>query len=308
MLALGMDFFYTGFPIGQWWGITVRVHFTLLIYGIFRITGQPNVAYEVAYLVGLFVCILLHEFGHALAARWCDGDCDEILLWPLGGLAYCRPAFHPTAHLITTVAGPLVTLVLAALFCGIWFLIVVATPGSPAPSGYGFQYLQDMAILNVSLLAFNLIPAFPMDGGRILRDTIWHWMSAEKATKIAVVVSQIIAICGAAVAIVFQQYWLLIFPGFILLQCFHEKQIVAAEARGTYQFSIRERIKRGSRKRAFHKAVKERAIEDAARPFHQCAACGRTGSDSEELEFRVCTDCSNGEEYCPEHLHNHAHK
>jgi Zn-dependent protease len=303
-----MDFLNAGIPIGRWFGITVRLHITFLLYAFWRAQGFGNLGYGIAYIAGLYVCILLHEFGHALAARWCDGEAEEILLWPLGGLAYCRPAFHPTAHLITTVAGPFVTFVLALLFGGVWFSVTFLQPEFVGAPGYVLVFIQDMMVLNLWLLIFNLIPAFPMDGGRILRDTLWHWMSAEKATKIAVVVSQIMAILVIAYALYAQDYWLILIAGFILLQGVHEKAIVGFEARGTYQFSIRERLRRGSRRRAFERGVRhsQRAVETEA--FHRCTSCGRTERDSPELDFRVCTDCANGEEYCEEHIAGHPHK
>src|ERR1041384_5745352 len=112
-----MDFLGAGVPLGSFRGIAVRLHFTFLIFAFWRVQMYADVVYGIAVIVGLYVCILLHEFGHAFAARWCDGECDLILLWPLGGLAFARPAFHPTAHLITTLAGPFVTLVLWLSLC-----------------------------------------------------------------------------------------------------------------------------------------------------------------------------------------------
>src|SRR6266481_1265189 len=111
-----MDFFGYGIPLGRYFGINVRLHFTFLLFAYYRVMQFGNFAFGFAYVAGLYVCILLHEFGHALAARWCDGEANDILLWPLGGLAFVRPAFNPTAHLITTVAGPFVTLVLWIAF------------------------------------------------------------------------------------------------------------------------------------------------------------------------------------------------
>ena len=82
-----MDLLGYGIPVGTYRGIEVRVHFSLLIYGYYTATRFGDMAYGLAFVVGLFGCVLLHEFGHALAARWCDGECDNILLWPLGGSA-----------------------------------------------------------------------------------------------------------------------------------------------------------------------------------------------------------------------------
>jgi Zn-dependent protease len=298
-----MSFLGHGIPLGRYFGINVRLHFTFLIYAYYRVQEYHNWVLGLAFVAGLYFCILLHEFGHALAARWCDGDATDILLWPLGGLAFVRPAFNPTAHLITTVAGPFVTFVLWLALAG-----VAAVLGRFEAVPSIFQgFLWGLSGYNLMLLLFNLIPAFPMDGGRILRDTLWHWMSAEKATTIAVWVSRVIAGLGAIFAIATGNYYFLLFPAFIFLQTMNEQQIVAIEATGTYNFSVRERWQRGRKQHAFRQAVAVRGREDAATSFHRCATCGITELADSTMDFRVCPDCSAGQEYCRAHLDAHPH-
>jgi Zn-dependent protease len=298
-----MDFFYSGIPLGRYWGINVRLHFTFLIYAFYLVARWNNILMGLAYVAGLYLCILLHEFGHALAARWCDGEAEDILLWPLGGLAYCRPAWHPTAHLITTVAGPFVTLALWLVLGGLAWASehVVALP--PVVREFAWA----LSGYNLFLLLFNLIPAFPMDGGRILRDALWHWMRAETATRIAVVVSQVLAVLGAVVLVILQSYWLLLLPVFIFLQTIREQHIIAFEAAGTHSFSLRERLMRAHRQGAFRSGVRQCQRVDVVEAFHRCATCGKTERDSPTLDFRVCSECADGQEYCPEHLPNHHH-
>jgi stage IV sporulation protein FB len=298
-----MNFLGYGIPLGRYFGINVRVHFTFLIYAYYRVQEYHNVLLGLAFVLGLYFCILLHEFGHALAARWCDGDATDILLWPLGGLAFVRPAFNPTAHLITTVAGPFVTLVLWLLLAALAYVLGRLEVVPSMLQGF----LWGLSAYNLWLLMFNLIPAFPMDGGRILRDTLWHWMSAEKATTIAVWVSRVIAGLGAVFAIVTGNFFLLLFPAFIFLQTMNEQQIVAMEASGTYSFSIRERLQRGRKQRVFRQAVAERRRADATDAFHQCATCGVTEVTDPAMDFRVCPDCSAGQEYCRVHIEAHRH-
>jgi len=170
------------------------------------------------------------------------------------------------------------------------------------PVWYAQHFLSDMARLNLWLLIFNLIPAFPMDGGRILRDSLWHWMSAEKATGIAIWASRGIAAAGILWAVVSQDYWLILIAVFILFQAQNEYAALAYEAAGRSGFSLRERLKRGRRQCAF--ASQQAAIAAA---FHRCTSCGRTEHDDQYLEFRVCTDCSGGQEYCRDHLDSHPH-
>ena len=300
-----MDIFNSGIPIGRYFGVNVRLHFTFLIYAFYRVQQYHNIAYGIAFIAGLYLCILLHEFGHALAARWADGEANDILLWPLGGLAMCRPAWHPTAHLICTVAGPFVTLVLFLLSLGTTALV-----GAYAPHTESFAYvrlwLTDMTGLNLLLLLFNLIPAFPMDGGRILRDTLWHWMSAEKATAIAVWVSRCIASLAILWAIYREDYWIIMLAVFILLQAQSEYRLLAYESAAQCGFSIRERLKRGRRKRVFQEAVAAHQAEQGV-AFHRCTSCGRTEQDDRHLDFRCCGDCSGGQEYCREHINSHPH-
>jgi Zn-dependent protease len=303
-----MDFLSAGIPLGRYFGIPVRLHFTFLIYAYYRATGFGDLWWGLAFVAGLYVCILLHEFGHALAARWCDGDVDHILLWPLGGLAVCRCAWHPTAHLITAAAGPFVTLVLWLLFWGLtaWLGHGLDQLGAVGLNIYFF--LLALKSLNLMLLLFNLIPAFPMDGGRILRDTIWHWMSAETATKIAVWVSRVIAAAGIGYAVFSGQYMLILVAAFILFQAQQEQVIVGAELhQAQYGFSFKERWQRRGRQRRFYGAVKAQTVEVAVVGFHRCATCGRTERDDRHMDFRVCTECADGSEYCPEHLAAHAH-
>ena len=291
-----MNFFSYGIPIGRYFGINVRLHFTFLLYAYYRVQAYQNPFFGLLFVSAIYLCILLHEFGHALAARWCDGEANDILLWPLGGLAFVRPAWNPTAHLITTVAGPFVTFVL-------WVGLAVAARLLP----HGVLFAE-LSTFNGFILLFNLIPAFPVDGGRILRDTLWHWMRAETATRIAVIVSRVIAALGAVLALVIHDYWLLVFPVFIFMQTMHEQQIVAMESRGAvYGFSIRDRLKRGRKQREFRRAVRESVHIETASTFHRCAVCGLTEITAPAMDFRVCPDCASGHEYCREHLDAHPH-
>jgi len=319
-----MNFLSYGIPLGRYFGINVRLHFTFLIYAYYLVQKYGNPILGLFFIAGIYICILLHEFGHALAARWCDGEANDILLWPLGGLAFVRPAWNPTAHLITTVAGPFVTLV---LWLALNLLARVATP-VPVVA----LFLDDLSNFNLFILLFNLIPAFPMDGGRILRDMLWHWLSAETATRIAVTISRCIALLAVAFVISPRGFWFhlgldlglppavaaipnrfagdyffILFPIFIFMQTMHEQQIVAMESHGAYGFSIRDRLRRGRKQREFRQAVRQHIQTEATATFHRCATCGTTELTAPTMDFRVCPDCSNGQEYCRAHLDAHPH-
>ena len=100
----------------------------------------------------------------------------------------------------------------------------------------------------------------------------------------------------------------MLFPAFIFMQTLYEQQIVAMESRGAaYGFSIRERLRRGRKQREFRQAVRQHIEVEAQAAFHRCESCGVTELTAQTMDFRVCPDCSNGQEYCREHLETHTH-
>jgi hypothetical protein len=155
-----------------------------------------------------------------------------------------------------------------------------------------------MVGINAMLLLFNLIPAFPMDGGRMMRDVLWHWLGVERATQVAVWLSRVIAGLGLVGGILLQNYQLALLAGFVLFLSSAEQAALAWH--GPVQpFSILERWKRGARRRSFQQATGFIPDELPATPFHACVRCGRTELDSPDVVFRVSSD---GHEYCAEHL------
>src|ERR1035437_5956179 len=136
-----MNFLNQGIPLGRWFGITVALHWTFLLWAFWEFRGSSNISMVVVFLVVVFGCVLLHEFGHCFACRAVGGEAIHILLWPLGGLAFVKPPMTPTAELITVVGGPLVNAVLWALF---WAVDQYAMPhiaGNFAPGSQAFRYL-----------------------------------------------------------------------------------------------------------------------------------------------------------------------
>ncbi len=290
-----MSFFGLSFPMGRFFGIEVRLHFTFFLYAFAMLRGYgEHMLVGALVIFGLYLSVLLHEFGHALAARWCDGDADQIVLWPLGGLAMVRPLFNPTAHLITSAAGPFVSLLLWAIF----FVANHLAHGWLATWPMVALLVREMADINAMLLLFNLIPAFPMDGGRILRDVLWHWVGVGRSAQVAVWLSRVIAGLGLVGGIFTQNYQLAMLAGFVLFLSSAEQATLAWN--GPVQpFSILERWKRGSRRRSFQQSTGFIPDERSATPFHGCVRCGRTELDAPDVVFRVSSD---GHEYCAEHL------
>jgi len=188
------------FRLGRLLGIDVHVHFTfLLLLGFIGLTqwiGSRSLeaaGATVVFFVGVFLCVLLHEYGHALAARRYGIATRDITLLPIGGLARLeRMPDKPWQELVVAVAGPMVNVVIAAaLFAGLWLRgywedveMLTLTSGN---------LVERLLFANVFLVAFNLLPAFPMDGGRVLRALLALKMPYARATRIAARTGQFMA-------------------------------------------------------------------------------------------------------------------
>jgi stage IV sporulation protein FB len=182
-------------PIFRIAGIQLRIHvtFVLLIawlaFGYYAQGGSPAAAEGVIFVLLLFLCVVLHEFGHALAAKAFGINTPDITLLPIGGVARLeRMPEEPKQELLIAVAGPAVNVVIAlGLFvAGGSFINPFVNPAAPERVALVSQLL----IINVLLVAFNLLPAFPMDGGRVLRALLATRMSYARATQIAATVGQ----------------------------------------------------------------------------------------------------------------------
>ena len=182
-------------PIFRIAGIQLRIHvtFVLLIawlaFGYYAQGGSPAAAEGVIFVLLLFLCVVLHEFGHALAAKAFGINTPDITLLPIGGVARLeRMPEEPKQELLIAVAGPAVNVIIAlGLFvAGGSFINPFVNPA--ASEGVGL--ISQLLIINVLLVAFNLLPAFPMDGGRVLRALLATRMSYARATQIAATVGQ----------------------------------------------------------------------------------------------------------------------
>lgn len=209
--------------IGRVAGIELRVHATFLILLVwlaivyYREAGTlAGAAGGIVFTLALFASVVLHEFGHALTARRFGVPTRDITLLPIGGVARLQyiPE-QPKQELAVALAGPAVTLTIAAL---IWIVLralglSTAPPSAAVPLGTRGSFFVQLMWVNVSLLVFNLLPAFPMDGGRVLRALLALRMPHLRATAVA-------ARLGKAFALLFGIVGLLYNPILVLIALF----------------------------------------------------------------------------------------
>jgi Zn-dependent protease/CBS domain-containing protein len=183
-------------PLGRVAGTAIRVHVTffLLLLWIGMVAGAQGGAAAawqgVIFILLVFVCVVLHEFGHILMARHFGVTTSDITLLPIGGVArLSRIPERPGQELLVALAGPAVNLVIA-------LLLFAATGTRPSLAGAmggivgSGGMVARLASVNLFLLLFNLLPAFPMDGGRVLRALLGYRMGFVRATQIAASVGQ----------------------------------------------------------------------------------------------------------------------
>jgi Zn-dependent protease/CBS domain-containing protein len=181
-------------------GTAVRIHVTffLLLAWIAAIhwsRGGPAAAIDgVVFIIALFVCVVLHEFGHIVAARRYGIRTSDITLLPIGGVASLeRMPEKPSQEIVVALAGPAVNVVIALvliLVLGARFDLTQMAQLEQAQS----TLTGRIAAANVVLFAFNLIPAFPMDGGRVLRAILATGLGYTRATRVAAGIGQALAI------------------------------------------------------------------------------------------------------------------
>ena len=201
--------------IAKFFDIPVRLHwsfFLLFVYVAYTSQRQGDTwndtGWSFLFVLAIFGCVVLHEFGHALMARRYGVDTKDIILSPIGGIArlYRLPE-QPGQELMVAVAGPLVNILIAGILGPFaWWtapeelgqLIRLFTGGTLAPgteaSSFLPYFIPALFLLNITLAVFNLLPAFPMDGGRVLRALLSFRFSRLKATRIASRIGQVLAI------------------------------------------------------------------------------------------------------------------
>jgi Zn-dependent protease len=232
--------------LGRIWGIDIRVHpsFALvLVWAAFQwgLSGDGTFA-ALLYgfiLVGfVFLCVLLHELGHCLMALQYGVRVQDITLLPIGGVARLENAtLRPGHEALIALAGPLVNVAILVALFPLMLLLGVLTGNTSA--GDYFNYLDDVApggllvylfFTNLVLVIFNLLPAFPMDGGRVLRAGLSTLTSREQATKFAVALGQVLAVLLGIFGLIIGDYFLPLVSVFIIITAYAEGRAVKLES------------------------------------------------------------------------------
>jgi Zn-dependent protease len=240
--------------VARWFGIPVRIHWTMVLWmfplGYLAWEGLMRWE-EVVWLllagISLMLSILLHEYGHALVARRYGVETRDIILMPIGGLARLNKLPEkPLEEVVIALAGPLVNFGVAVLLLP--YLLLVMVPGlresgPPIPgevTGNYFFFIPLVFAMNVGLGIFNLLPAFPMDGGRVFRALLAHWLGKLRATRIAMLLGQAIALGMVALGLSGYNYLYVLLGLFVFISAWREYQRIRLEALYEQQESVEE--------------------------------------------------------------------
>ena len=218
------------FRLFRLFGIDVHLHWSWLVVAFWGVSARQGVyvspIWNVVEYLSLFGIVLLHEFGHALACRQVGGQANQIVLWPLGGVAYVSPPFRPAAELWSIAAGPLVNVVLVPTIMGVAW--AVNASGVAANSADFWTWLSALATINLTILIFNLLPVYPLDGGQILRSLLWFGIGPRRSMLVATVIGLAGTAAFLGLAFWWRSIWIGIMAGFIGMICWRSFQAARA--------------------------------------------------------------------------------
>jgi Zn-dependent protease len=204
----------------QIFGINVFLHWSWFVVAVYEIQRQDrysSVVWSVFEYLALFAIVMLHECGHVLACRSVGGIAEQIVLWPLGGVAYVNAPARPGATLWSIAAGPLVNLALAPVLGVLLFFYY--SPGSDLPASNLTVFVRELNVLNLVLFFFNMLPLYPLDGGKILRALLWFVVGRARSLMATVIIG-FIGVAGLGVlALQIQSMWLGLIAVFAAMQC-----------------------------------------------------------------------------------------
>lgn len=219
--------------LGRLFGIRVLVHWTFLIlllwvvfHEIQKGSDWPTTLLTLAYILTIFLCVVLHELGHALTAKRYGIETKKITLLPIGGVASLeRLPEDPRKELQVAIAGPLVNVIICIILYPLLKIPALTSNVDLLSKITPQNFIYSIFVINLFLVLFNAIPAFPMDGGRVLRAILAMSMGRLKATNLASKLGQIIAFCFFALGFFYNPF--LIFIGlFVFFGAYSENAVV----------------------------------------------------------------------------------
>ncbi len=217
--------------IGRVAGIDLYVHPTFLLVLLYPevLAGGPL---GLILVLSVFGCVLLHELGHALAAQQFGIGTQDITLYPIGGVARLeRMPRAAGAELVIALAGPAVNLLIA----GGLLTLGILSGGELFAGGFLGGTVAKLMVINVFLALFNLLPAFPMDGGRVLRAVLCGWMSRARATSVAARTGRFMAVIMGTLGLMTSNLMLIPLAIFVfVVSRAEEAQVLAEEGRRAY--------------------------------------------------------------------------
>jgi Zn-dependent protease len=261
-------------------GVDLYLHWSWFLVAAYAIQGRrgeySSIIWNIFEYLALFLIVLLHEFGHAMACRQVGGTANQILLWPFGGVAYVSPPQRPGATLWSIAAGPLVNVALAPVL----FVAALAgqTLGWADTMPDAAHFLSAVLWIDVGLLVFNILPIYPLDGGQILRSLLWFMVGKGRSLLIATVLGFVGIVGFIGFAIWSRAVWLGAISIFLLMNCWgglqHARHLL--------------RVAKLPRRQGF--ACPSCRTPPPMGEFWQCGACGK-GFDT-FASGAVCPHCS----------------
>jgi Zn-dependent protease len=261
-------------------GVDVSLHWSWFLVAAYEIQSRKgeysSILWNIFEYLALFLIVLTHEFGHAMACRQVGGMADKILLWPFGGVAYVDPPQRPGATLWSIAAGPLVNVVLLPVLIGAELAARAAGWPQTAPDLY--QFLRAVLYINASLLVFNILPIYPLDGGQILRSLLWFMMGRARSLMVATILGMVGIVGFFALALWQRNLWLAAVSVYLLMSCWgglkHARELL--------------RVARLPRRSGF--ACPSCRTAPPIGPYWRCGACGLS---FDMFEGRaVCPHCT----------------
>jgi Zn-dependent protease len=267
------------FHLFRFAGVDVFLHWSWFLVAIIEINWRgrdySSPLWNVYEYLALFLIVLLHEYGHALACKQVGGTANRIMLWPLGGVAYVMPPQRPGAVLWSIAAGPLVNVALLFVLPALAFLASMG--GAFSPNVHTF--VRAVWTINLLLLIFNILPIYPLDGGQILRALLWFPLGRMRSLMVATIIGFAGGAALILLAVAMQSPWMIILAAFMLISCWQ----------GLRQALAMSRALKAPRRLGF--ACPDCKTAPPSGPYWVCGKCRRPFDTFESQA--VCPYCSN---------------